>query len=120
MVHTQLEVWKCSMKLANKCYRLTDNFPSIDKYGLAKQIRRSSISIPSNIAEGAGRGSTKDYLRFINIANGSLNELETQLLLAKDLELIQDENILKQELNKVRALLLSLRKALQNKVIRDR
>ena len=81
MTHKDLEVWKKSMDLVADVYKLMKQLPESEKYGLIFQIKRSSISIPSNIAEGAGRASTKEFIRFLDIATGSLGELETQLLL---------------------------------------
>lgn len=85
-----LLVWQKSMKLVTELYRVTSHFPQDEKYGLTSQIRRCSVSIPSNIAEGFGRRSTKEYVRFLNVAIGSLFELQTQLEIAKDLEFLQD------------------------------
>ena len=80
--HEQLEVWKFAMQLAKAIYQLTAGFPSEERYGLAQQMRRAAVSIPSNIAEGAGRNGAKEYLHFIGISRGSLAELETQMQLA--------------------------------------
>ncbi|WP_224490284.1 four helix bundle protein [Robertkochia flava] len=87
MKHSDLEVWKKSIELVYKTYAITRQFPSEERYTLGNQINRAVISIPSNIAEGAGRDSFKEYIRYINIANGSLNELETQLILVNGLKL---------------------------------
>ncbi len=73
------------MDLAQRCYGVTDAFPSSERFGLVNQIRRSAVSIPSNIAEGRGRESSKEYIRFLRIAYGSGCELETQLLIAERL-----------------------------------
>jgi four helix bundle protein len=83
--YRELMVWQKSMTLVTGIYKLTDKFPKEEIYGLTAQIRRCAISIPSNIAEGYGRKSTQDYLRFLNIANGSLYELQTQLEIAFNL-----------------------------------
>ena len=69
-------------------YNICKEFSITDKYGLSSQIKRAAVSIPSNIAEGAGRNSTKEYIRFLNIAQGSLSELETQLIISKKMDLI--------------------------------
>lgn len=84
----QLHVWQEALALAKEVYVLTALFPSDEKFGLTSQIRRSAASIPSNIAEGAGRNSNKDFARFLSIALGSAFELETHLLLAKELQII--------------------------------
>lgn len=80
--HEQLEAWKFAMQLAKAVYQMTANFPVEERYGLAQQMRRAAVSIPSNIAEGSGRNSEKEYLYFIGIARGSLSELDTQMQLA--------------------------------------
>ncbi len=80
--HEQLEVWKFAMQLVKAVYEMTSDFPAEERYGLAQQMRRAAVSIPSNIAEGAGRNGAKEYLHFIGVARGSLAELETQLHLA--------------------------------------
>jgi four helix bundle protein len=80
--YRELKVWQSSIDLAEKIYRLTANFPASEIYGLTSQIRRASVSIPSNIAEGWGRRSRKDYGRFVLMAAGSNDELQTQLVIA--------------------------------------
>lgn len=80
-----LIVWQKSFELVTIVYESTANLPTIEKYGLVDQMRRSSVSIPSNIAEGSKRGTKKDYVQFLRIAHGSSAELETQLLLTKRL-----------------------------------
>jgi len=81
----KLGIWQKAMKLVKAIYQLTQNFPKKEIYGLTSQIRRSAVSIPSNIAEGSQRISDKEYSNYILIARGSLAELETQLLIAVDL-----------------------------------
>ena len=85
--YKDLIVWQKSMELAQEIYRLTGLFPAREQYGLVSQMRRASVSIPSNIAEGYGRRTQKEYKRFYSIAFGSGLELETQLLLSKRLAL---------------------------------
>lgn len=80
--HEQLEAWKFAMQLVKAVYQMTSGFPAEERYGLAQQMRRAAVSIPSNIAEGAGRNGAKEFLNFIGIARGSLAEIETQLQLA--------------------------------------
>lgn len=75
-----LRIWKQSMDIVTDIYTLLDNLPNIERYALADQIRRSSVSVPSNIAEGQRRNSNKDFIRFLSISRGSLGELETQLI----------------------------------------
>ena len=80
--HRNLEVWSKSVDLCVQVYRLTRSLPSEERFGLSAQLRRAAVSVPSNIAEGAARGSSRDFLRFLHIARGSLVELETQLEIA--------------------------------------
>ena len=91
MEYTSLEVWIESRKLTNLVYNLTKNFPKEEIYGLTNQIRRSAVSVPSNIAEGCGRRTSKDTLQFLHISRGSLYELETQFYLALDQKYISAE-----------------------------
>lgn len=81
-----------SHSLVLKIYKLTMNFPKSESFGLTSQIRRSAISVPSNIVEGKARGSYKEYIRFLYIARGSLEEVKYQILLAKDLKYISTED----------------------------
>lgn len=89
----ELIVWQKSRVFVKQIYNLVKNFPDDEKFGLTLQMKRAAISIPSNIAEGAGRGTDKDFIRFLDIANGSAYELETQLYLSYDLEFISEENL---------------------------
>lgn len=83
--YQQLIVWQKAMLLVNRIYQLTQHFPENEKFGLTSQLRRAAVSVPSNIAEGSGRGSDKDFCRFLYQARGSLTEIETQLLIAQQL-----------------------------------
>lgn len=83
--YEDLEVWQQAMNLVTMIYELTKEFPKDEMYGLTSQIRRAAVSIPSNIAEGQGRATTKDFLHFLVIARGSLNEVKTQLEIANRL-----------------------------------
>jgi four helix bundle protein len=89
MTHKDLDVWKAAMELAKLVYLITSKFPKEELYGLTQQIRRSAVSIPSNIAEGAARNSRKEFIQFLHISLGSLAELETQLLLSEKLGFLQ-------------------------------
>lgn len=91
--YRELEVWKVAMDLAENIYALSSGFPADERFGLTSQIRRASVSIPSNIAEGHARPTTRDYLRFVGIGLGSLAELETQLLLARRLHYIDETTL---------------------------
>lgn len=91
--HKDLDVWRESMRLAREVYRVTATFPKEELYGLVSQMRRAAVSVPSNIAEGAARASTKEFAQFLYTASGSLSELETQLLLAKELGWITEGEV---------------------------
>lgn len=95
--HKDLDVWKMSMGLVTSVYQITKNFPKEEIYGLTNQIRRAAVSVPSNIAEGSARASQKELVHFLYIALGSLSELETQFIIAKNLEYItaNDEEVVK-------------------------
>ena len=86
-----LEIWKRSRALVRVIYEQTNSFPAEEKFGLTLQIRRSAISVPSNIAEGCGRGTDKQLMQFLNISIGSLCELETQIYLTNDLQFIDNQ-----------------------------
>ena len=88
-----LDVWQVGMELVRHVYGLTARFPREERYGLAAQMQRAAVSIPSNIAEGNARHSRREYARFVSIASGSIAELQTQLLLARDLNLLKEEAI---------------------------
>jgi four helix bundle protein len=90
--YKNLNIWKRSVELASKVYQITQEFPKEEKYGLVSQIRRSVVSISSNIAEGAGRNTDKDFIRFLSIAYGSSYELETQIIIATNLNYISSSN----------------------------
>jgi len=86
-----LKVWQSSYELALAVYEATKAFPKDELYGMVSQMRRSCVSVPSNIAEGYSRRGRPEYIRFLGIAYGSLSELETQILLSKDLKYINEE-----------------------------
>lgn len=89
----ELKIWQRSMQLTEDIYRISVDLPQEEKWGMKSQLRRSAISVPSNIAEGAGRNTDGEFNQFLGIATGSLNELYTQLLLSQKLNLIQIERI---------------------------
>ena len=89
--HKDLEVWKKSIEMVTQIYTLTRGFPKEELYGLTNQMRRAAVSVPSNIAEGAGRNSSKELLQFLYIATGSLSELETPLIIANNLSYLNNE-----------------------------
>ena len=94
MDHKDLDVWKKSMDLVTNIYSITKDFPADEKFGIVLQIRRAAVSVPSNIAEGCARYSNKENLHFLDIAAGSLAELETQLIISKNLGFIENDEIL--------------------------
>jgi len=110
-------VWQKAYQLCVEIYRITRSFPKDEQYGLTSQIRRSGVSIPSNIAEGYGRKTTPEYIRSLYIAYGSLCELETQLLLAGDLNYIAHEDIskLSSAVGEVERMLKALIRSLETK-----
>lgn len=87
----ELIAWQKAMDLAVEVYRHTGDFPQSERYGLVSQVRRSAVSVPSNIAEGQGRGTTKDFVHFLHVARGSLQEAETQILLSERLGFLSAE-----------------------------
>ena len=106
----ELKVWQKAYKLCLEVYRMTAIFPKDEKFGLTSQIRRAVVSIPSNIAEGYGRKTITDYIRFLYITYGSICELETQIMLSGDLDYI-DNIIVKSmfnDINEVERMLKSL------------
>ena len=111
----ELIVWQEAMKLVEMCYLQTKNFPKEEMYGLTSQLRKAAISIPANIAEGYGRNSRKEYLQFLSIANGSITELETHLLITERLNYLTKNTIveIQTQLTSVSKLLSALRKSLQ-------
>ena len=88
-----LEIWKKSRLFCTSIYQITSKFPESEKFGLTNQLRRASVSIPSNRAEGSSRQSNKDFSRFLRITLGSAYEIETQLLIAFDLSFIEKEEL---------------------------
>ncbi len=115
--YKDLKVWQKSYELCLEIYRITAKFPKEERYGLTSQIRRSVVSIPSNIAEGYGKKTTMDYIRMLYISYGSVCELETQILLAGDLVFIEKGVLgkLKKGITEVERMLKALIKSLENK-----
>lgn len=114
--HKDLDVWKKAMDLAVEVYSLTARFPREELHSLTSQIRRSAVSIPSNIAEGAARHSRKEFIQFLHIASGSVAELETQLLLAIQMGFISGDHVIS-HIEEVRKLLLGLLRSLKKNLI---
>ena len=93
--YRELIAWQKAMDLVAEVYRLTRNFPREELYGLTNQVRRAAVSVPSNIAEGQGRGIGQAFAHHLRIANGSLQEAETQMLIAQRLEYLSEKDVLK-------------------------
>ena len=116
--YQDLKVWQFGMDLAVAVYQLTQDFPKQEIYGLASQLRRAAVSVTSNIAEGAARDSTKEFLNFLSIALGSLAEIETQLILAQRLSYLseQDLQICLSKTSEIGRMVRGLQKALKAKL----
>ncbi|MDT0649663.1 four helix bundle protein [Autumnicola edwardsiae] len=112
--HKDLTVYKTSIDLVVNLYQLSQNFPDAEKFGLTSQIRRAAVSIPSNIAEGAARGSKKDFSRFLYIALGSLAEVETQLEIAERLDFIMKNSEVEEKIIYIRRMILKLMQSLKD------
>lgn len=112
--YRELEVWNRSRSFCSQIYRVTENFPNSEKLGLVVQLRRASISVASNIAEGASRSTKPDFRRFLEISIGSAYELETQLLIASDLSFLGDEEttVLLKNLDSIIKMLSKLRSSI--------
>jgi four helix bundle protein len=113
--HKDLEVWKQAMELAKGVYQLTASFPTSELYGLVSQMRRSAVSIVSNIAEGAARNTDKDFMHFLYIALGSIAELDTQYTLARELEFTEGSAAIDGKIEDVRKMTVGLIRHLKNK-----
>ena len=115
--YKELKVWQRSYAVCIRLYQTTAKFPVEERYGLTSQIRRSAVSIPSNIAEGYGRRTTADYIRFLYIAYGSLCELETQIMLSSDLNYVTDGNIedILMDISELERMLKALIRSLEEK-----
>ena len=114
--HKDLDIWEKGIDLVTDIYKITRKFPKEEIYGLTSQMRKSAISYPSNIAEGAAKNTKSDYIRFIYISLGSLSELETQVIISKNLGFIPDVNDLLKEIEILRKMTLNFIKHLKNKV----
>jgi four helix bundle protein len=112
--HKDLEVWKHSTVLAKTAYKLCADFPPSELHGLSSQMRRSAVSIPSNITEGAARGTDKELVHFPHIVPGSLAELDTQYILSKEFQFTQACEEVEKYIENVRKMTLGLIKHLKN------
>jgi len=112
--HKDLKIWQRSVALVTRVYKLTENFPKSEMWGLTNQIRRAAVSVPSNLAEGSGRMFPKELVQFLHIALGSLAELETQFIIAQNLGFINENEYMSivQEIQE----LLRMITAMSNKI----
>ena len=110
----KLKVWEKSIDLVVSIYQLTEQFPRHEKYGLISQVQRAAVSITCNIAEGCGKGTKKDFKRFINIPIGSANEVENLLIISNRLKYMSEVayDYLSDRINEIKRMLKSLRKTL--------
>lgn len=113
--HKDLEIWKLGIKLVENVYKASHQFPKEELYGLTSQIRRSAVSVPSNIAEGAARSGSAEFIRFLYISLGSLSELETQLIIAERLGYIHNDNKIMKSIETLRKMMLNFIKYLKSK-----
>jgi four helix bundle protein len=117
--HKEMLVWQRAMLLAEQVYRVTKTFPSEERFGLVSQMRRAAVSIPSNLAEGAARRTSGEYINFLHIAHGSLAELETQAILARRLDFLPVSDHVEPEIERVGRLLNALTMAISKRRFRS-
>ena len=113
--HHKLEAWKRSISFVTEVYKITKEYPADEKFGLVSQMRRAAVSIPSNISEGAARNSSKEFINFLGIAQGSAAELETQMVISQNLGYLnskQSEGLL-QELDEISRMIVGLQRSLR-------
>ena len=115
--HKDLKIWQRSVALVTRVYAITEMFPKSEMWGLTNQIRRASVSVPSNIAEGSGRRSDKELVQFLHIASGSLAELETQFIIAKNLGFITNNEYsdIEQDIQEIIRMVSAMSKSILNK-----
>jgi four helix bundle protein len=114
----ELKIWNKAIDLTVEVYKATASFPKEEVYGLTSQIRRSAVSVPSNISEGAGRNSNKEFIHFLGIANGSSYELQTQLIISNKLNLISDLTLqpLLKEVEEIQKMTYKFQNTLTNQI----
>ncbi|NJN41448.1 MAG: four helix bundle protein [Flammeovirgaceae bacterium] len=119
--YKELKLWQKSVDLAVKVYSVTDSFPKEEVYGLMSQTKRSAVSIPSNIAEGAGRNTKKDFFNFLGISNASSCELETQLIIANKVKFLSDSMLseLQNEITEIQKMNWALKESLKARIAND-
>jgi four helix bundle protein len=116
--YKDLIAWQKAMKLVTRVYAITDAFPRRELFGLTSQLRRAAVSVPSNIAEGQARFSHKEFVHFLRNARGSLAEVETQVLIARDLHYIRagEADQVSADVNEISRILMALTSAIQAKI----
>lgn len=116
--HKNLDAWKKAMDLVEEVYKITLNFPQDERFGIISQLRRAAVSVPSNIAEGAGRRTDKEFVHFLSIAIGSLSELDTQIELSYRLKYISTEDHagLTANIDDCKAIIFGLRKKIMQRI----
>lgn len=116
--YRDLEVWQKAMDLVVVCYEMTKKFPKNELYGLASQLQRAAVSVPANIAEGRQRQHSKEFIQHLSIANGSLAEMETHILIAGRLNYIEDDQVdqILQKSAEVGRMLNGLRRSIEKKL----
>jgi four helix bundle protein len=115
MEHKKLDVWNASIRLVMEIYNATKKFPKEEVYGITSQLKRASVSIPSNIAEGAARHSDKEFVQFLYMALGSLSEVETQIVISVELGYLANPQKTFEQITKIRQMLLGLIRYLKGK-----
>ena len=113
--HRNLIVWQEAMRLVEDIYRITVGFPKEEMFGLTAQVRRCAVSVPSNIAEGAGRNSSKELMQFLGVASGSLAELDTQVEIARRLNYLPANSEVAAQCSRVGQLLVALRRSIKER-----
>ena len=119
MYYKDMEVWKEAINLVTNIYKITESYPKSELFGLVNQMRRSVVSVVSNIAEGSVKHSKKETLRFLDIAFGSLAELDTQIIVSKNLGFLNNEEDIENRLSKVQALLKGLMNYCDEKILKN-
>lgn len=109
----ELNIWKNGMEILKATYLISNELPKEEKFGLVSQIQRCSVSIPSNIAEGSGRSTVKDFERFISIGLSSSYELETQLILVNDLFKIETDKLI-EDINELQRMIIGFKRSLSS------
>ncbi len=120
MYHRDLKVWQESIELVKTVYDIILDFPKNEEYGLSSQLRRAVVSIPSNIAEGCGRNTNRELYHFLNVASGSLAEVETQVYIAYTLGYINDLSEVEKKIESVQKLLAGFRKHIKSEIEKNK